>query len=108
MKSFIQMLVDNSAAVLAWLLSLVGLLTLFGLDLSKDQIAGIMTFAGATIGLLAGFITVAKRKVVSLLPAEGEAVVAGPAAAEMTGSPVPTASDSDGNTVAFATVPLAA
>lgn len=106
---FLQALVDNSTAVLAWLTSLFGLLLLLDvIDLTQDQIAGIVAFVGATLGLLALFLTVAKRQVVTRLRTEGGTVEAGPAAAEVTGAPVPVAADPAGNVVAFATVPDAA
>src|SRR5688500_12985516 len=101
MRHFVQTLVDNSTAVLSWLTSLFGLLLLLDIvNLTQDQVAGIVAFVGATLGLLALFLTVAKRQVVSLLPVEGGPVLAGPAAAEKTGSEVATAEDVEGNTVA--------
>jgi hypothetical protein len=105
---FLQVLVDNSAAVLAWLTSLFAVLLLLDvIDLSQDQIAGIVAFVGATIGLLSLFLTVAKRQVLALVP-NGGPPVAGPAARETTGSEVYTATDADGRMVAMTTLPDAA
>lgn len=82
----LRLLADNSTAVLGWLTSLLGLLVLFGVHVSKDQMAGVVAFAGATIGLLALVLTTAKRTVVARV-ASGGGVVTGQAAVAATGSP---------------------
>lgn len=81
----LRTLVDNSTTLLAWLTSLLGLLVLFHVNISKDQLGGIVAFAGATIGVLSVVLTTAKRSVVSRVTNAG-AVVAGQAAVVDTGS----------------------
>lgn len=85
---YLQMIVDNSTSVLAWLTALFGLLVLFGLDLTDDQLGGVMVFAGATIGLLAAIVTTAKRTVVTSVDSSG-VIRAGAAATAPTGSATP-------------------
>lgn len=90
----IKIIVDNSTAVLAWITSLLGMLVLLGLDLNKEQIAGITVFSGATIGLLAAFATVTKRRVVTLVDNAG-VIRNGQGSTQQTGTPADVTQDPD-------------
>jgi hypothetical protein len=93
---YVQVLVDNSTAVLNWLTALFGMLLLLGIiNLNQDQIAGIMVFAGATIGLIALLLTVAKRTVVTRVDSSG-IIRAGAGSAAPTGSATPVQVNDDG------------
>lgn len=81
----LRVLLDNSTALTGLLTALFGLLTAFGLDLSKDQIAAVMTFAGAVVVVLALVVTTAKRTVVARVTGDGD-VIAGQAAVAATGT----------------------
>jgi hypothetical protein len=101
---YVQAVVDNSSAFLAWLLALFGLLSLLHVvSLSDDQTNGVMLFAGATIGLVAIFLSVAKRQVVSRVGNDG-VIRAGQAADAATGSPTPVMVNPDGTLVPQVTV----
>jgi hypothetical protein len=63
----------------------IGLAVLFGLDLSRDQIAGIAVFLGAVMALLRFVLTPSSEVIAQATP---EGPVAGAAAEVVTGQPV--------------------
>jgi FtsH-binding integral membrane protein len=63
----------------------LGLLVLFGVHLSKEQIGGIVTFLGAVVALLRFLLTPSSEVVVQQTP---DGPVAGAAAEVATGAPV--------------------
>lgn len=73
------------ALILGVVVAGLGLLVLFGVDLSKEQIGGIVTFLGAVVALLR-FLTTPSSEVVAQQTPDGP--VAGAAAIVATGAPV--------------------
>lgn len=73
--------------ILGVLVSGLGLAVLFGVQLSDEQLAGIVVFAGAVVALVRFVTTPAGEVAAQLKPGEAVAV-AGPAAAEVAGTPV--------------------
>lgn len=100
---FLQLIVDNSTAILGLLTAVFGVLAAFGLDLTSEQVGAIMTLAGAIIAVLAIFATVAKRKVVSLVDSAG-VIRAGQASTTATGTATPVSVNADGTLVPQVTV----
>lgn len=100
----LQLIVDNSAAILSWLTGLFGILLLLKIiDLDETQISAIVAFVGLTIGLLAGFLTTAKRTVVTQVDNSG-VIRAGAASTTTTGQPTPVSVNEDGSLVPQVTV----
>lgn len=75
----------------------LGLLVLFGVELSKEQIGGIVLFLGAVMALLTAIVTPSSEVAVQVVHGE---VVAGPAAVEPNGTDVTAGGDTAGETVA--------
>ena len=90
-------LVREKALILGVLTSGLALAVLFGLDVSKEQLAGIMTFAGAVMALLR-FVLTPSREVLAQVKPDGQ-VVAGQAAAIETGATIPVTPDEPAVTV---------
>lgn len=83
--TLLRRITREPALVLGVVVAGLGLLVLFGVDLSKEQIGGIVTFLGAVVALLRFLLTPSSEVVVQQTPA---GPVAGAAAAVATGSPV--------------------
>lgn len=82
-----QRLTREPNLVLGVLTSGLALAVLFGVELTEDQLAAIVLFVGALVALVRFVVTPAGEVAAQLKP--GDAVpVAGPAAAEVTGTPV--------------------
>lgn len=79
----------------------LGLLVLFGVDLSKEQIGGIVLFLGAVMALITAIVTPSREVAVQVVKGE---VVAGPAAIEPNGTNVTAGGDTGGEVVAAATI----
>lgn len=78
-------IVREPALLLGVVVAGLGLLVLFGVDLSKDQIGGIVTFLGAVVALLRFVLTPSSEVVAQLKDGE---VIAGAASVAPTGEPV--------------------
>jgi uncharacterized membrane protein len=102
MGKYVQVVVDNATTFTGLLTAIFGVLAAFGVDLTSEQVGSVTTVFGILVIVLGLFLAVAKRRVVTMT--QGDAVVAGPAAQEKTGTPVPTALSPAGDVVAFATV----
>ena len=83
--TLINKLVREPALIVGVLTAVFGLLTAFGIDLSKEQIGAVITVAGAVMALLRFVLTPSSEVAVQV---KGGEVVAGPAAVEPTGMDV--------------------
>lgn len=86
MSEIIKRVTREPAALLGLVTATVGLVILFGVDLTEAQTAGILTFVGALVVLLRFLVTPSSEVAAQELPS-GE-VVAGPASAVVDGLPV--------------------
>ena len=85
--TLVQRLSREPNLILGVLVAGLSLLVLFGVNLTADQMAGIGVFVGAVIALIRFITTPAAEVVVQEKPGPGP-LVAGPAAAVATGTPV--------------------
>lgn len=81
----VRRITREPALLLGVVVAGLGLLVLFGVDLSKEQIGGIVTFLGAVVALLRFLVTPSSEVLVKQTP---DGPVAGAAAAVATGTPV--------------------
>jgi hypothetical protein len=93
-----QRITREPAAILGLVSAAIGLAVLFGVDLSTDQTAGILTFAGALMVLVRLVTTPSAEVAAQILPGETLAV-AGPAAAVANGQPVAVVPADEGGTI---------
>lgn len=105
---FLRKLTAEPALLLGVVTLGLGLLVLFGVDLTNEQTGSIVAFLGALMALVRYLVT-PNRKVVARVSESRHAVVAGDAAAIPTGTPLTTyAAPGDGDVVELADrIPLA-
>jgi len=101
--SLLARLVREPALIVGVITAVFGLLAVFGVDLTKQQIGAVVTLAGAVMALLRFVLTPSSEVVAQV---RDGVVVAGPAAVEPTGTEVvqPGLGDGDGTEVAVVKV----
>lgn len=85
--NLLQRLVREPNLLLGVVVAGLSLLVLFGVDLSKDQLAGIMVFLGALVALVR-YLTTPAAEVVAQLKPGNTLPEAGPASTIPDGAPV--------------------